>query len=136
MFSKLETESDREKMLKIIQDSIAHASDKLIKGKCLALISKGPGLDKQPSNEDELTASNKNEMSGKKSQGSENLTPGDIETPYLELAPQERSEREVKCSPPSDGQLDQQCKDLLNQYEIEDIEGYGEEEEEKFSTGD
>lgn len=67
MFSKLETESDREKMLKIIQDSIAHASDKLIKVKCLALISKGPGLDKQPSNEDELTASNKNEMSGKKS---------------------------------------------------------------------
>lgn len=79
MFSKLETENDREKMLKIIQENIVHANDKLIKSKCLALISKGPALDTQPLNENLVP--NTNEMSGKK----DNLT--DIETYFSELAP-------------------------------------------------
>lgn len=44
IFTKMENEADRERMLKLINENIAHAGDKLIKSKCAALISKGAAL--------------------------------------------------------------------------------------------
>ena len=44
IYTKLETEQDRERMLKLFNDNLSHAGDKLIKGKCVALINKGPQL--------------------------------------------------------------------------------------------
>ena len=41
IYAKLETEQDKEKIVKMLQDNIAHAGDKLIKSKCMQLINKG-----------------------------------------------------------------------------------------------
>lgn len=35
IYSKLDQEADRERILKLINENIAHAGDKLIKGKCI-----------------------------------------------------------------------------------------------------
>ena len=41
IYTRLESEIDRERVLKLIADNLAHAGDKLIKSKCQALINKG-----------------------------------------------------------------------------------------------
>ena len=41
IYSRLDQESDRERVLKLISENLQHAGDKLIKSKCVALINKG-----------------------------------------------------------------------------------------------
>jgi len=41
IYTKLDQEVDRERILKLIHENIAHAGDKLIKSKCIQLINKG-----------------------------------------------------------------------------------------------
>jgi hypothetical protein len=44
IYTKLETEQDRERMLKLLNENMGHAGDKLIKSKCASLINKGPQI--------------------------------------------------------------------------------------------
>lgn len=44
IYTRLDSEEDRERVLKLIADNLAHAGDKLIKSKCQALINKGHAL--------------------------------------------------------------------------------------------
>ena len=41
IYLRLDQDSDREKLLRMLHDNIQHAGDKLIKSKCIALINKG-----------------------------------------------------------------------------------------------
>jgi len=49
IYMRLETEQDRDRLLKLIGENLMHAGDKLIKSKCVSLISKGPVLEGQAS---------------------------------------------------------------------------------------
>jgi hypothetical protein len=42
IYTRLEAEEDRDRMLKLIGENLVHAGDKLIKSKCVSLINKGP----------------------------------------------------------------------------------------------
>lgn len=44
IYTRLDSEEDRERVLKLIADNLAHAGDKLIKSKCQSLINKGHAL--------------------------------------------------------------------------------------------
>jgi hypothetical protein len=43
LYNKLDEQADRESILKLIQDNLVHATDKLIKTKCTQLINRGSG---------------------------------------------------------------------------------------------
>lgn len=55
IYSRLIIEGDRERLLRMLQDNLIHAGDKLIKSKCVALINKGYQLGESNSKKLDLT---------------------------------------------------------------------------------
>jgi hypothetical protein len=52
IYSRLIIESDRERLIKMLQENLVHAGDKLIKSKCVALINKGTSLNAKAKEQD------------------------------------------------------------------------------------